>query len=200
MAGLSVYNGLLRDSSSAVVTSSHESSFDSCGRTITAAVQRLNWTPVLSSYIKDQFRVDSHNSSFIWTLNRRAVGGFVCGGHLSISVERHHLGILKNKEEAFVNPRMFRCVCVLEENLASDQISGSAACVSALSMTRATADLTCDRTWTHRCAQSLQRGLAVKNKPLLYIRNQKHFIFYIYIYSFLNILVWDNNMNWELRI
>lgn len=100
MAGLSVYNGLLRDSSSAVVTSSHESSFDSCGRTITAAVQRLNWTPVLSSYIKDQFRVDSHNSSFIWTLNRRAVGGFVCGGHLSISVERHHLGILKNKEGA----------------------------------------------------------------------------------------------------
>lgn len=79
--------------------------------TITAAVQRLNWTPVLSSCIKDQFRVDSHNSSFIWTLNRRAVGGFVCGGHLSISVERHHLGILKNKEGAFVNRRMFRCVC-----------------------------------------------------------------------------------------
>lgn len=152
--------------------------------TITAAVQRLNWTPVLSSCIKDQFRVDSHNSSFIWTLNRRAVGGFVCGGHLSISVERHHLGILKNKEGAFVNRRMFRCVCVLEENLASKQISGSAACVSALSMTRATVDLTCDRTWMQRCAQSLH-----------YTRNQKHFIFYIYIYSFLNVLVWVNNMN-----
>lgn len=81
-----------------MVTSSHESSFHSCCRTITAAVQRLNRTPVHSSCIKDQFSVDSHNSSFIWTFNHRAVGGFVCGGHLSISVERHQSGILINKE------------------------------------------------------------------------------------------------------
>ncbi len=152
---------------------------------------RLNWTPVLSSYIKDQFRVDSHNSSFIWTLNRRAVGGFVCGGHLSISVERHHLGILKNKEEVVCESQNVP-VCVRARGKLGQRpnLRVSRVC-ECLSMTRATADLTCDRTWTHRCAQSLQRGLAVKNKPLLYIRNQKHFIFYIYIYSFLNILVWD---------
>lgn len=96
LAGLSIYNGLLRARQQLHPLMSL--SFHSYSRTVTAAVQRLNRTPVHSSCIKDQFSVDSHNSSFIWTLNHRDVCGFVCRGHLSNSVERHQPGALKNKE------------------------------------------------------------------------------------------------------
>lgn len=111
MARLSLYNGLLRDSSSAVVTSSHESSFDSCGRNhnSSCAEAELN----ASSLLLHQRPIPCWFPQLIIYLDPQSQScGWICLWRSPIHQGRETSSwhLKKNKEGAFVNPRMFWCV------------------------------------------------------------------------------------------